>query len=59
MSKYQKLSNHQGIKKDLSNGRYLAIKYISGQEYSRKFESLKDAINWRAAFHPSIPELVI
>lgn len=59
MSKYQKLSNHQGIKKDLVNGRYLAIKYISGQEYSRKFESLKDAINWRATFHPSVPKRVI
>lgn len=59
MSKYQKLSTHQGIKKDLTNGRYLAIKYMSGQEYSRKFVNLKDAINWRASFHPSIPEQVI
>lgn len=59
MSKYQKISNHQGIKKDLTNGRYLAIKYISGKEYSRKFESLKDAINWRATFHPSLPVRVI
>lgn len=59
MSKYQKISGYQGIKKDLSNGRYLAIKYINGKEFSKKFSSVKDAVNWRANFHPSIPERVI
>jgi integrase len=59
MSKYQKISGYQGIKKDLSNGRYLAIKYINGKEFSKKFSNLKDAVNWRAIFHPSIQERVI
>jgi integrase len=59
MSKYQKISGYQGIKKDLTNGRYLAIKYINGKEFSKKFASLKDAVNWRAIFHPAIPDRVI
>ena len=59
MSKYKKLPNYKGIKKDQENNRYLAIKYISGKEYSRKFDSLKDAINWRANFHPSVSESVV
>lgn len=59
MSKYQKISGYQGIKKDIVNGRYLAIKYINGQEFSRKFVNLRDAINWRSTFHPSVPKEVI
>ena len=56
MSKYEKLSNYKGIRKDTQNGRYLATKYIGGKEYSKKFTSLKEAANWRINFHPSVPE---
>jgi hypothetical protein len=59
MSKYQKLPNHKGIKKDLNNGRYLAVKYISGKEYSKKFDTLKKALTWRSNFHPSVADEVI
>jgi site-specific recombinase XerD len=59
MSKYQKLPNHKGIKKDLNNGRYLAVKYINGKEYSKKFDTLKKALTWRSNFHPSVAEEVI
>ena len=59
MSHYKKIPNQTGIRKDLKNGKYLAIKYINGTEYSRKFTNLKDAINWRASFHPAIPEALI
>ena len=59
MSKYKKLSNYKGIRKDTSNGRYLATKYIGGREYSRKFTSLKEAANWRINFHPAIPEKIV
>ncbi len=59
MSKYKKLSNHKGIKKDLSNGRYLAVKYLNGKQYSKKFDTLRQAVNWRANFHPSISDCVV
>lgn len=59
MSKYKKLPNYKGIKKDLENERYLAIKYINGKEYSRKFDGLREAINWRANFHPSVSQHII
>jgi integrase len=59
MSKYQKLSKYKGIKKDLSNGRYLAVKYLNGKQYSKKFDTLRQAVNWRANFHPSVSECVI
>ena len=59
MSRYKKLSNYKGIRKDTKNGRYLATKYISGTEYSKKFTSLKQANNWRINFHPSLPEKVV
>ncbi|MBT7765972.1 MAG: tyrosine-type recombinase/integrase, partial [Bdellovibrionales bacterium] len=59
MSRYTKLKSYKGIKKDNSNGRYLAVKYINKKEYSKKFDSLRDAINWRASFHPSLaPEVL-
>lgn len=53
MSRYKKLDNYKGIKKDLNNGRYLAIKYLNGKQFSKKFDNLKDAIQWRTNFHPS------
>lgn len=59
MSKYKKLSNYKGIKKDTSNGRYLAIKYLNGKQYSKKFDSLRQAINWRTNFHPSVASCFI
>jgi integrase len=59
MSKYQKIPNYQGIRKDLKNGKYLAVKYINGKEFSKKFESLKEAIVWKNNFHPAIPDRVI
>ena len=59
MSKYKKLSNYKGIRKDTTNGRYLATKYIGGREYSRKFTSLKEASNWRINFHPAVPEQLL
>lgn len=55
MSKYQKLSNYTGIKKDTKNGRYLAIKYLNGKQYSKKFDSLMQALFWRNSFHPALP----
>ena len=57
--RYKKLTQYKGIKKDLLNGRYLAIKYIDNKEYSKKFDNLRDAITWQANFHPSIPETVV
>jgi len=54
MSKYEKLKNYKGIKKDLVNGKYLAIKYLNNRQYSKSFKNLRDAINWRANFHPSL-----
>ncbi len=54
--RYQKMSNHTGIKRDISNGTYLALKYVNGKEFSRVFNSLRDAIQWRATFHPSLPK---
>lgn len=59
MSKYKKLSNYKGIRQDTKNGGYLATKYVGGREYSKKFASLRQAIGWRANFHPSISERVV
>jgi integrase len=59
MSKYKKLSNYKGIKKDINNGRYLAVKYLNGKQYSKKFDTLRQAINWRANFHPAIAESIV
>lgn len=59
MKKYEKLKGHVGIRKDVNNGRYLAVKYIGGKEYSRKFDNLREAINWRANFHPSLSESAV
>ncbi len=53
MSKYKKVKGHTGIRKDLTNGKYLATKYLNGKSYSKKFDNLRKAINWRACFHPS------
>ncbi len=53
MKRYEKLSKYKGIKKDLKNGNFIAIKYLNTKQYSKTFENLRDAINWRANFHPS------
>ncbi len=59
MSRYEKLKNYKGIKKDLKTGRYLVRKYINGREHSKSFDSLKEAVNWRANFHPSVSEAIV
>src|SRR3989339_1069740 len=57
--RYEKVADYKGIRKDLDNGQFLVTKYINGREYSKKFLLLKDAINWKNVFHPSLPEKVV
>lgn len=57
--RYEMLPDHKGIKKDLVNERYLAFKYLNGKEFTKKFDSLKEAIQWRRVFHPALPDELI
>lgn len=59
MSRYVKIKDSKGIRKDTITNSYLATKYINGKEYSKTFKSLKKAINWRMNFHPSVPEPIL
>lgn len=55
MGKYISVSNHKGIRKNVESGTFLATKYINNQTFSKSFSSLKQAIDWRANYHPSNP----
>ena len=46
------LKSHKGIKKDTKSGKYLARKTIKGKEYSKSFEKLSEALEWRKIFDP-------
>jgi len=51
-SRYQKLANYKGIRKDLKSGKYLANKTIEGKQHSKLCKTVKDAVKWRNTFHP-------
>ncbi len=53
MGKYISVNKHKGIRKNIESGTFLATKYINKQAFSKSFSSLKQAIDWRANFHPS------
>lgn len=59
MSRYVKIKDSKGIRKDTITNSFLATKYINGKEYSKTFKSLKKAINWRINFHPAVPEPIL
>lgn len=42
----------KGIRQDTNSGKYQATKSINGKDYSKTFESLREAKFWRNNFHP-------
>ena len=52
--RYENLKKYKGIRKDIINNRYMAIKYIDGKEYAQKFDTIPEALRWRNTFSPDL-----
>lgn len=52
MTRYKKIKNLKGIRQDTNSGKYQATKTINSKDYSKTFESLREAKFWRNNFHP-------
>ena len=50
-SKYANVPKQPGIRKNLTTGRYLALKKINGHQYSKIFDSIREAQHWRNVFN--------
>ncbi len=48
---YVNVPKQLGIRKNTFNGRYLATKKIKGKQFSRAFDSIREAQNWRNLFN--------
>lgn len=46
-----------GIRQKIETGKYLVTKSIKGQRFSREFDTLRDAINWKNTFVPGKVEI--
>lgn len=52
MSKYKRLTNYKGIRKNLSSKTFEASKKIKGKTFSRTFKNIREAVHWRNTFNP-------
>lgn len=51
MSKYVKVVNQNGIWKNESTRKYMAVKKIKGKQHSETFDSIRQAQHWRHTFN--------
>ncbi len=49
--KYINIPKQPGIRKNILTGRYLATKKIKGEQFSKVFDSIREAQNWRNVFN--------
>lgn len=47
-------TQHRGIRKDTTTGQFQARKTIKGKEYTKTFDKILKAIEWRSSFHPDL-----